>query len=80
MDNIHNEFLKYGTENLIDEMTEIMKEVFRTNVVPKSWLDTVQVPIPNINHPRNVDDYRCITQCSSSYKIYAKLLLKRLKD
>lgn len=66
-DNIHNELLKYGSEKLLDKITDVMKDVFRTNTIPKAWLGTLQVPIPKIPHSQSVEDYRCITLCASPY-------------
>uniref|UniRef100_A0A0N8ES07 Putative reverse transcriptase n=1 Tax=Aedes aegypti TaxID=7159 RepID=A0A0N8ES07_AEDAE len=80
LDNVHNEFLKYGSEELLDTITDLIREVFRTNTVPKSWRETVQIPIPKIHNAQNIDDYRCITLCPSIYKIYSKILLDRLRN
>ncbi|XP_055522918.1 uncharacterized protein LOC129717098 [Wyeomyia smithii] len=80
LDNLQNEFLKYGSEQLLQEITDLMIQIFKTNIVPKEWSETVQVPIPKIPYPKNVDDYRCTILCTSTYKIYAKLLLNRLRQ
>lgn len=80
LDNINNELLKHASEKVHDELTKMMKEIFRTNNVPKDWSNTVQVPIPKTPNAATTDDYRCITLCPSAYKIYAKILLKRLRD
>lgn len=77
---MNNELLKYASENVQDDLTHLIKEVFRTNDVPEAWTKTVQVPIPKVPNAATVDDYRCITLCPAAYKIYAKILLKRLRE
>lgn len=80
LDGMRNEFLKYGSEALLEELTKLLKEVFRTNQIPSSWNTTLQVPIPKVQNAKHVEDYRCITLCGVAYKVYAKILLNRLRE
>lgn len=80
VDNMNNELLKYASEEALIKLTEIMKEIFRSNNVPDAWATTIQIPIPKITNAKTTDDYRCITLCPAAYKIYAKILLNRLRD
>lgn len=79
-DGLPAELFKYGTESLIEALLEIISKAFEENVIPTNWTWTLQVPIPKINNPLKVDDYRCITLCNIAYKIYACILLNRLKN
>ncbi|KAL1400304.1 hypothetical protein pipiens_007547 [Culex pipiens pipiens] len=58
LDGMRNEFLKYGSEALLEELTKLLKEVFRTNQIPSSWNTTLQVPIPKAFD--NVDTSKAI--------------------
>lgn len=79
LDGIATELLKYGTEDAIDAVTDLIVEVFNTNEIPSSWLSTIQIPIPKTRGPQSTNDYRRITLCSTAYKIYARILLDRLE-
>lgn len=55
---MHNEFLKYGSETLLMKITKMLIKVFNAFVVPNSWKDNLQIPIPKLPNPRAVEDTR----------------------
>lgn len=61
-DGLPAELFKYGTEELVDALWETMKKAFVENVIPKSWTNTLQIPIPKIGNPQKVEDYRLDSQ------------------
>lgn len=61
---------------------DITKEVqcfFRGGALPENINDTHIRFIPKINHPQKVSDYQPIALCNVYYKIYSKILTKRLQ-
>jgi hypothetical protein len=80
VDGMSTELLKNAPVELIDEVWRIITEVWMTSKVPRECSKTVQIPIPKVGHPSSTDDYRRLTLCNVIYKIYAKILLLRLKE
>jgi endonuclease/exonuclease/phosphatase family metal-dependent hydrolase len=79
IDGINAELLKYGPDELLEKVYDIILKVWRSNEVPDEWKMTVQIPIPKIKNPQGIEDYRRLTLCNVTYKIYAKILLNRLE-
>lgn len=77
-DALYVEMLK-ASPTLTAELKRIIRQAYMTNEVPLSWKVTTSVPIPKKKKPQTVDDYRKITLCSTGYKVYVKLLMKRLQ-
>lgn len=77
-DGLRNEYLKYATDEIIDELWLIIKKVWETNELPKQWKEGLQIPIPKKKTPKETSDYRRITLSSVGYKIYASWLVNRL--
>jgi hypothetical protein len=75
VDGMSAELLKNAPEKLIEKVWRIITEVWMTNKVSREWSKTVQIPIST-----STDDYRRFTLCNVIYKIYAKILLLRLKE
>lgn len=78
IDRINMELFKYGPEVLLNELAELLEEVYLNNSTPTEWLITTQIPIPKIKRPEQLSDFRRITICSTAYKLYAKFLLEEL--
>lgn len=78
VDGINVELMKNATEPFIDEIVDLLQDIWRKNEIPDVWLTTNQIPIPKIRTPKSVDDFRRITLCSVAYKIYTMFLLERL--
>ena len=61
-----------------DLVVEI-QEAFRTGTIPKGINGTHVCLIPKIKTPQRVSDYRPIALCNVYYKIYSKILQRRLQ-
>lgn len=80
LDGIHSEFYKYADQQTLEDLHQLLCQIWRENEHPADWKKTVVVPIPKISSPTSVDDYRRICLSSTAYKIYAIWLLKKLQS
>ena len=77
-DNITAEFLKNGGEAIVDWVTELVQEVWRTRKVPQEWKDATLVPLFKKDW-KICDNYRGISLLSVPGKVLALILLDRLQ-
>ena len=77
-DSIAVELLKNGEEAMVDWVTELVQEVWRTRQVPQEWKDAMLVPL--FKKDRKIyDNYRGISLLSVPGKLLALILLDRLQ-
>ncbi|CAA7042763.1 unnamed protein product [Microthlaspi erraticum] len=62
-----------------DKITEEIKEIFTSGVVPRSINSTHIRLIPKVPSPKTVAEYRPIALCNVFYKIISKILTSRLQ-
>ncbi|XP_058827778.1 uncharacterized protein LOC131687699 [Topomyia yanbarensis] len=79
-DGVRMEYIKYADEETMEQMMGIWRRIWIENVMPKDMTESIQIPIPKISRPRNVDNFRRISLCNVGYKPYAKWIRKRLKE
>ena len=79
-DGIKNEAWLYGTEEVIDRLTEIMNEVWKGKGFPRQWTEGVICPIHKKGNTKEAQNYRGITLLNTSYKLYAMVLGERMKE
>jgi hypothetical protein len=60
-------------------LLKLMRECWQSKTTPTEWHVSKVVPIYKKGDPANCDNYRPISLVSVLYKLYAKLLLNRLK-
>ena len=68
--------------NAIDEgcwLVQVMRMCWETKTTPNQWHFAKVVPIYKNGDPASCDNYRPISLVSVLYKVYAKILLNRLK-
>ena len=78
-DNIAAELLKNGGEAMVDWVTELVQEVWRTRKVPQEWKDATLVPLFKKKDRKICDNYRGISLLSVPGKVLALILLDRLQ-
>ena len=77
-DNIWAELVKCGGDKLIQLIYELTKDVWRQEVMPKEWTMTIICPIHKKGDKTDCQNYRGISLLSVIYKVFAKILAKRL--
>jgi len=77
-DNICVELVKCGGDKLIQLIYELIKDVWRQEVMPKEWTKTIICPIHKKNDKTDCQNYRGISLLSVIYKVFVKILAKRL--
>jgi hypothetical protein len=80
-DNVLNEYLKYGGDNLICVLTKLFNLVLESGLIPEAWAVGIIIPIykgkGDIGNP---DNHRGITLLSCVGKLFTGLLNQRLTD
>ena len=61
------------------DLVEEVQAVFRSGTLPLGVNDTHVCMIPKIKGPQRVSDYRPIALCNVYYKVYSKILQRRLQ-
>jgi len=77
-DNICAELMKCGGDKLRQLIYELIEDVWRQEVMPKEWTMTIICPIHKEGDKTNCQNYRGISLLSVIYKVFAKILAKRL--
>ncbi|WOL14239.1 hypothetical protein Cni_G23019 [Canna indica] len=71
-------FIKFWME-MKDTYCSALREFQEQGSLPNSWGQTNLVFIPKKDHPTRIKEYRPIALCNVAYKIFAKVLVNRLK-
>jgi len=79
-DNICAELVKYGRDKLIQLIYGLIKDVWRQEVMPKEWTMTIICPIHKKGNKTDCQNYRGFSILSVIYKVFAKILAKRLSS
>lgn len=77
--NITAENLKYGGVEIKREVTKLIQEVWRTEMMPDAWKKAVLLPIYKKGDPTDCNNYRGIALLDIMYKILATLIKRRLE-
>jgi hypothetical protein len=57
-DVIHPELVKYGGNNLLNRMYELVRQIWEEERVPEEWKETEIVPIPKRGNRDRRENYR----------------------
>jgi hypothetical protein len=78
-DGLTAEFYKWGTEIMINELSELYNEMFQTGQMIQQMKQGTIVCVPKTNTAQNVQDYRPLTLLNVDYKTYARILAQRMR-
>ena len=74
-DRIVAELLKSGRDTVIDWLTELMQEVWRTRKVPQDWRNATLIPLFKKKNRTQCNNYRGISLLSVPGKVLTLILL-----
>ena len=77
-DGVVGELLKAGGEYLNDKVYQLILRIWREEKVPRKWKKGIIIPILKKGDKMVCGNYRGITLLSCVYKIFAKILYRRL--
>ena len=79
-DNIVNEVIKYGGENVTRLIWRLCRRCFELEHIPQEWMKGVIFPIYKAGDCRDPNNYRGISLLSVVGKLYSSVLNRRLVD
>ena len=74
VDDIPNEFLKYGGESMIHALSNLLTYISDMETIPQEWGQGLIKPIHKSGPVNKIDNYRGITLTSNVYKLYTKII------
>ena len=77
-DNIPNEFLKYGGEELDNELRKLFQEMIDEEKIPKDWKDDKLKMIYKKGDSNRCENYRGIAISSNVFKLYSRIINRRV--
>ena len=78
-DGISIELFKYGGEELSSHMSTLIREIWKREEMPEVWNTAVICPIHKKNDKLVCSNYRGISLLNVAYKIFSKVLARRLE-
>lgn len=78
-DNIDPEMVKWLGKEGKKWLLEIMKEAWRTNLIPKDWEENLMVPIHKKGDEFECENYRDICLSPVAFKLYTRIVEGRLR-
>ncbi|GBP48071.1 LINE-1 retrotransposable element ORF2 protein [Eumeta japonica] len=78
-DDISNEILRHSKETLTPILTEIFNNNLNTEIIPQQWTESNIILLYKKEDKYDIANYRPISLMSNVYKIFAKIILKRIE-
>lgn len=78
-DGINNEVLKQCKEFLSPILTEMFNDILKTEIIPEQWTESNITLLFKKGDKYEIGNYRPISLMANIYKIFAKILLKRIE-
>ena len=63
-DGIHPELIKFGGNELLNRMYELVRQIWEEDRIPEEWKETIIVPIHKTGDRDRCENYRGIRKCS----------------
>lgn len=79
-DGIVSELLKYGGEAVVTSLTDIIKEVWKTEKMPTPWSTGIICPIHKKGDVGRCENYRGITLLDTAYKVLTTIINNKIKE
>ncbi|KAL1446641.1 hypothetical protein WDU94_003506 [Cyamophila willieti] len=78
-DGINMEIIKAGGLEIANTIYELIKEIWNEKTIPNEWTEAIVIPIHKKGDKEDCNNYRGISLLNCTYKIFSKILLKRLE-
>ena len=78
-DVIHPELVKYGGNNLLNRMYELVRQIWEEERIREKWKETIMVPIHKTGDRDRCENYRGIALGNATYKILSNIILGIIK-
>ncbi len=79
-DEIVNENIKYGGENMVKLLTMIFNDVLLTESIPKDWKWSNIILLHKKGEKKKIENYRPISLCPTIQKIFTKTIELRIRN
>lgn len=76
IDNIPGELLKYGEDQMIATLHELVNKIWMTETLPAEWQTSVICPIHKKGNKLTCEIYRGISLLSTAYRIFTAVIRK----
>ena len=76
-DVIHPELVKYGGNNLLNRMYELVRQIWEEERIREKWKETIMVPIHKTGDRDRCENYRGIALGNAAYKILSNIILEK---
>jgi len=77
-DGINNELYKHAPKRFFPKFLYFLNVCWIYGDIPEEWRTAIVIPIHKKGDRNNPDNYRGISLLSTGYKIYSKIITKRL--
>jgi len=77
-DNINVELFKYAGQTFLLRFLSFLNKIWNGQQPPKSWSQSLVIPIHKSGNRNNCDNYRGISLLNAGYKIFANIIRNKL--
>jgi hypothetical protein len=78
-DRIHQELIKYGENNLLNRIHEVVRQILEEERISEEWKEIIIVPIYKKRDTDRRENYRGIALENAAYKILVNVSLEKIK-
>ena len=80
LDQITSDVYKLGGEQIIKSLTKCINKILETKTIPSSWNEAKIIILYKKGDPDDIKNYRPISLLAHSYKLFTRLLQKRMEE
>lgn len=79
-DLVTNELLKTTSPVIAQRLTDLFNEILETETIPEDWTKTTIILLHKKGDKDDIGNYRPISLMSNIYKVFSKIILKRITN
>ena len=77
-DGILNEMLKQGADQLTNPLTKLFNRIINEEIIPNQWTTSIITLLHKKGPRNNLNNYRPISLISNMYKLFSKIITRRI--